>query len=441
MAALPGQDLWEACSPDFNGNPIHVPALKEMLLIGTFVEVDDGGSIGVGRICRHGSLAASTMIINLFPTLFPICQEDEQHLPISEGPGRSMTEICQSTVMKILPVHSIRRIAFVVPALGLARSQFHWCGGMSNAYVVRLRKHPSTGFSAFSEFETCFPSQHPEQSMHASCYVERVWNGLNIVSVMLTKTLNRCSEKQGEYTSKTLKYPFFMPAAWAFIIQSVADEVTPRSHHVTISSLNVGAGLVRKKVRRSLQGTILRFETESQLAKLRSLLGASITYGTRQKQPGVEAPSLVLRENDTVNVVVGSSEASETFSRRTARQGVDLVYDGLHIQVVVRYVKYVYLVNDKGYPRDCPSRDLASIILFFQKDVDDEENDDNDNGNCNDAFIVGASFSKTGRLYTITAICGDYCKCICSAPEASFGEVSTYKLDNELSRAIIDYST
>jgi hypothetical protein len=90
MAALPGQDLWEACSPDFDGNPIYVPSLEEMLLIGTFVEVDDGGSIGVGRICRHGTrilLDASTIVINVFPTLFPIHREDEQHLPISAGPG------------------------------------------------------------------------------------------------------------------------------------------------------------------------------------------------------------------------------------------------------------------------------------------------------------------------------------------------------------------
>jgi hypothetical protein len=111
---------------------------------------------------------------------------------------------------------------------------------------------------------------------------------------------------------------------------------------------------------------------------------------------------LVLRENDTINVVVGSAEDSPTFSRRTDKQGVDLVYDGDHIQVVVRYAKYIYLVSAAGVPRNCPSGDLKSIILFFQKDVDGD--DSGNNGNYSDAFTVGASFSREGCFYKITAI-------------------------------------
>jgi hypothetical protein len=194
----------------------------------------------------------------VFPSLFPIPSDQVQHLPITAGPGQLMVEIFQSRECLEMSIQSIRRIAFVVPALGLSSSKFHWCGGMSNAYVIRFRKDPTGNLSLFPDSEPCFPSQHPEQRLFESCYVERVWKGLQIVTLMLTKALNRRSEKQGQCTSVTQKSNFPLPAAWAFIVQSVADHVTPREVKSSSNALSVGPGLVREKIRNTSEATWCR---------------------------------------------------------------------------------------------------------------------------------------------------------------------------------------
>jgi hypothetical protein len=456
MAADTGLLSWEACKPDFDGSPIYLAAVKDFLLIGTFVEVVIDDKIKVARICRSRSNDPTVASVNVFPPLFPIPVGQEQQLPISEGPGKLMVEVFQSRVCLELPVESFRRIAFVVPALGLRSSQFHWCGGMSNAYVVRFRKDPtpvSGGFDVLNdETETCFPSRHPDQRLFSNCYVERVWKGLEIVTLMLTKALNRISEKQGEYTSVTLKSPFSMPAAWAFIVESLADQVTPRDVASSRSPLSIGPGLVRRKVRILSRGTLMRFETEAELQSLRSLLGAGVTYGTRQKHPGVMAPPSVLRENDIVNVVVGSlleATMASPFKRRTTRQGVDLVYDESGIKVVVRYQSYVYLVDADGNPRSCPCADLKRIILFCQEDIDidgDGDNDDGDNDDDDDdLFAVGVSFAHEGYVYKITKISGERCTCICTwAPSTHQDRLATthlFHMDDDVSTLITNYNS
>ena len=98
-------------------------------------------------------------------------------------------------------------------------------------------------------------------------------------------------------------------------------------------------------------------------------------------------------------VVVGSLEESDPFVRRTICQGVDLVYDGQTMKIVVRYQKNVCVVStESGKPRNYPSGDLTRIILFFQVETSDDDSDDDDD-NDEAQFIVGVSFGRDGFVY------------------------------------------
>ena len=183
---------------------------------------------------------------------------------------------------------------------------------------------------------------------------------------------------------------------WDYVVRRASPLVQPvEGQGSRVSAFTIG-GMTRQS--KSLKSTtyLLRFETEAQLSLLRSIFGDTVTCGIRRRRPKV-GMSKFLRENDDLNVVVGSEEAETPFKKRTVQQGVDLRYDNRCIAVAIRYQKYQYTVDANGYPIDCPTAHLSTVIA-------DGVGDEVDDGSSTSSFptlTIGAYFEWQDRIVKV----------------------------------------
>jgi len=172
----------------------------------------------------------------------------------------------------------------------------------------------------------------------------------------------------------------------------MSENVCNESNATTCSySLAVEPGLKRRKIQRQSPCHIFRYETNEQLLILRKILGWSVTYGLRKKPPRLrDAESQTLERNDIANVVIGSDQVEQPFTRYTNKRGIDLIFDGMYMIVCIRYEKYIYDHDRSGRPINLPgnSTDLEQFITR-----------DGDSYRCQQTNVETVDTIKCGELF------------------------------------------
>jgi hypothetical protein len=169
---------------------------------------------------------------------------------------------------------------------------------------------------------------------------------------------------QGEYAKGKGKVTI-SKEVWAYIVRrlhAIIDGDNSQKLHMETSTrikcvVHPGLKLSSHHVINK-QGSFLRFQTRHQLCALVKLLGETVLCNIRKRRPRVDR-SVMLQENDKINVVVGSCNQEDPFQARTVKDGIDFRFDEVsELQIDIRYRQYV----NEPMVRSCPSQYLRHVI-------------------------------------------------------------------------------
>jgi len=109
------------------------------------------------------------------------------------------------------------------------------------------------------------------------------------------------------------------------------------------------------------------FETVSELNHLHGVCGTVLLFGLCCRLPKV-GMSIVLCENDIINVVIPKLFREDGTPVNSITNGVQLSFDGNELCVDIFYHHYIYLIelNSKGLPINCPCDILKEMIMNGQ---------------------------------------------------------------------------
>jgi hypothetical protein len=445
----PPKDPWDQAEPLCEGAPCYSQVLKADLLPGTFVllgtsttsrtasstttalstnssdATDEGGKTNV--VARIVAVVVSSQPPSVCVNIFRYMKEAQKtegflcpHL-LNENHLRHLTEIVQTTELRIVPTIDIVNLSFVFTMASLQdpSNLFFACQGMVFAFLLRYRFIPNDGGVGSSAREPSllldvpcgyclpFPSRY-KNSRYNDCFAHRIWNNVITIKMEMTKLLGRYSQQQGLYGKEHCRLSNVTPETWGFLKQQFGNLVGDSSGCAGLSSSRVRvyrvseSGLVVRAARIKKSCTLLRFETKSHLRQLCKVFGESVTAGQRCRLPKVASPK-TLWKNDVINVVCGSDESEPVFNLKTVHDGIDLEFDGsCELFITIRYRRYAYSSNLEG----CDPL-LASLICRQSLSASTPTSDNDESENHDDNMILsGSEFEdKTdGCLYRVIGI-------------------------------------
>jgi hypothetical protein len=249
----------------------------------------------------------------------------------------------------------------------------------------------------------------------ADCYQERVWNGIQALRSEICRHLGRYSEKQGSYT-RVSSNVIVGREAWRYLVLKVGNRVRlPLNRVASTTKRLLKPGMLLESTPVLSNSTMLRFETQTELSLLSSVLGELVTVEVRKRRPKYSVVDS-LHVNDVLNVVAGSDEREVPFRHRTTKQGIDLIYDGTnHVRIRMRYQRYQYLLPvEDTCPCTILRRALARKIPLGADGSESSSSSGEEDTSDDDASIavvedrgvatVGMEFSRIDTLYRISSI-------------------------------------
>jgi hypothetical protein len=181
----------------------------------------------------------------------------------------------------------------------------------------------------------------------------------------MVRLLGRDDMLQGNYATGNGKVTV-TKEVWDYIVrrlravidgdrsQKLQTETTKRIKRVLHLGLKLCSYLVVNK-----KGSFLRFQTRRQLCALVELFGETVLCNMRKRRSPSVDTSVKLLENDKLNVVVGCLHQEDPYKARTAKDGIDLRFDGVNeLRIDIRYRQYVYEPSLSL----CPSQYLRRVI-------------------------------------------------------------------------------
>jgi hypothetical protein len=305
---------------------------------------------------------------------------------------------------------SVMSIAWVFNPVALDRRPNEGHQGMSNLFLLA---YDDTGDPITNGCHS-FCSGYSFYSLNlADCYQERVWNGIQALRSEICRHLGRYSEKQGSYTRVSSNI-IVGREAWRYLLLKVGNRVRlPLNRVASTTKRLLKPGMLLESTPVVSNSTMIRFETQTELSLLSSVLGELVTVEVRKRRPKYFVVDS-LHVNDVLNVVAGSDEREVPFRHRTTKQGIDLIYDGTnHVRIRMRYQRYQYLLPvEDTCPCTILRRALARKIPLGADDSESSSSSEEETSD-DDASIavhhrgvatVGMEFSWLDILYRIRSI-------------------------------------
>eukprot|EP00978_Attheya_sp_CCMP212_P017752 scaffold47783_cov53-Attheya_sp.AAC.6 len=161
------------------------------------------------------------------------------------------------------------------------------------------------------------------------------------------------------------------------------------------------------------QSKLIRFEIESDLVGLAGLIGERALVNVRANASfcgGALNDGRALKENDTIDVVVGGESQATAFRYRSYENGVDLIFDMMDTLVIsVRYTGYQF-TGEEHHKSDMSKRIIERrkrprcLMLGTRADDGDEvDEEEDDNDELLDVYLE-SEFMHEGSLYRVSRI-------------------------------------
>jgi hypothetical protein len=334
----------------------HIVHYRAHLPVGTFVLIKD--EPGVWRIVKF---CDELIVVNEFSTLSSMPELIRRSIRTNNDVAtRHMTEVAQTAKLRTIEPDKVEDIAFVFKESEVNSGERGVCQGMANAFILRYKLTQEEGKEVLEPIfdHEClpFPSDYMAYKQQLSyCFPSSVWMYTCMIQEEISRILGRTAEAaQGIFTKKLVKITISQ-GMWTYLCYKAAAGgcrgVQTVNTTVYKRVLRPGMDLSKKSERHECE--LLRFETQSDLNVLCSILGESSIMNIRAKVPPMRRPGTnetgerELNENDIINVINGGIVRENPFLRYTNQDGVDLVFDSKNerASLYLRYTMYVYGSN------------------------------------------------------------------------------------------------
>jgi hypothetical protein len=332
--------------------PFYIPLFKCMMSIGSSVIIEYNTAekdispffiegivsyknVLVGIINKFQS-ASSTISVNLFQ--YASFQRSNQQIStINTGIASGIQELVQTFKVIQVDISSIVDIAFFFQLSDIEAGKAH-CQGISNCFLVRYC-FDNGKYTENLNFCT-FPCQHALHQYFPSCFIWRIWSFISHIQDILWSALNRASEKQSKF-GDSIRFKIDQEMVNYLVYKStklVEIQNVKVQSRIRATTLK---GLHRRATRVQVKSSMLRYETESQLSLLRTIIGTSSSIGLQKKRPKLNIPDKI-QFNDLFHLIIGNELNEEPTRLRTTKSGVDIIFNENYGILTVRYKKFIY---------------------------------------------------------------------------------------------------
>jgi len=239
--------------------------------------------------------------------------------------------------------------------------------GIKNAYICRFQYTEEAGPTilvpnGFDRFGPLLDENRVARYTPSSL-PKRIWKATVTIQSIFRRALSRYSERQGNYTHYREKV-HFNEDMWNYFSRKFDEVIVPvntKSRQIRAKLIN-GMKCTKSTYIEPAQQYV--FETVGELNHLRGVCGTVLLFGLRRRLPKV-GTSIVLRENDIINVVIPKLFREDGTPVNSITNGVRLSFDGNELCVDIFYHRYIYLVesDSNGIPINCPCDILKETIL------------------------------------------------------------------------------
>jgi hypothetical protein len=127
--------------------------------------------------------------------------------------------------------------------------------------------------------------------------------------VRKTVACEKCTQQSREKTVKIA--PTFLMHLKYKLCDSLGVQL-PRPVKQRIFKYRLDEGMSKMKHKNPMESVeLIRIKKEADLESLRLVLGMTICYGLHKDAPKLNCPATMISENDTLNIVVASTEAPD----------------------------------------------------------------------------------------------------------------------------------
>ena len=305
-----------------------------------------------GRQKRYGRLHSATNkpgfvnVVRLFP-LSPQMARLVNDVKLTreydcEERILKMTELyISSSKLWSIETEKITDVAFVFHPRVLSLNPGYVCDGITNCFVLRFTKTDKKGQSTrvlrrLGVFEfPAFPS-HVDRSCLSSDFIRTTWLLITQMQEDIARMMNSNGVAMGDFCVKSRKIRV-TESEWDYVVQKIGAVVHHRKSKKSMPVVLDGLTVATVKQRFSLR--CVRVNEEHLLEKMQDMIGNNTVVGMRKPRPTKKQNyRSALSTNDSVNYIDLLHNSKQKFSRRAPNTcGIDLVYDGNNMYIVVRY--------------------------------------------------------------------------------------------------------
>jgi hypothetical protein len=392
---------WNEVVPSYDANPVHVPALRALISIGSIVKLKDGRIVRVlsisGSLTNPGDLHVHGNRFVLLTSSPPL---GAQISPFIRS-IRDKQEVAETKSKEVFLVSDIADIVFVFSKETI-EEQGLCLYGMLNAYFIRFRMEANGTMFEIPAESVFFSSDFSHSS--PSCFSKRIWLGILSLQTMFRTILSRGASSQGMHTTYKVKFPFSRET-WDYLLfrfYNVADVATVKLRQIRVG---VVPGMNTYTVRFFPEGQSISLTSEEHLSCVQGLLGSTILFGSRHRRPKI-GQCRTPATNNHYNVITHESHDYPSSE-------IKLSLDDTNLHVQVSYVLYQYCSDEAGNPINCPSSSLFKLFTHFRpgvgvasnQQVDMEQNvqaPPSPSRHWQEAVAVGAMFENDdGVVYVV----------------------------------------
>jgi hypothetical protein len=342
-------------------------------------------------------------------------------------------EVFQTKWFSWLCTSEVLEICFVFKYGDVVDGKF-CCEGITNAFYCRYRYDNDSVLEPICKVEDpffSFPSLSPMFTMYwCHCWSTELWESIIMVQQAITGVLCRYSQRQGKHPEGRSRISIQASLMHYINAWLRNRNVFPSGKRWSRMQKHVRSGVIFKKMKVNVTALCWRFDTQRKLDVLSQLCGKNVSVGFRKRPPKLGV-SYSVRENDSLNVVVGNLSEDPDPTKKTDCRGIDFLYHDPYLDIYVRCSEYI-----AGRTAHAPTESLRSQLANLPPQVDEWRRSVMLS---NISLKVKQRFQFRDSVFRITNIDGAEVHAICVYGDSK-GSVQVFQF-NDVTRSMINNFT
>jgi hypothetical protein len=383
---------WAMLEPKYNKLGVHVPRLKVLLDIGSFVSfihIDCTSAMEVELVARLVDCKVVDSVLRIQVNIFQRVGKTGLQDPVS----RWMVQVSQTLRVVWITVDKLIDICYVF-LRSTVDTLVYICQGRKDCYVTE-RRIDGSDYDTFLPF----PCDCGEHFPLVVSYQKELWIDFEKMRVMIRKLLASSRKDQGNF-QKRVDSCSISAIAWNYMHRQVEGELgydvcLSRGQKRSRSENVLLPGMSSISQKRFFSAEVLVFNG---LDMLVSLLGESSVFGVRHKPPKMGESARSIAENDAINYI----------------SDCKMSYDSMcKLSLTIWYKRYQVQLSRSGIPANCPIVRLSRILQRMRpanEDIETPSASGSENEE-NASFEIGDKFVLHEIVYCVVGLDKDEMTC------------------------------